>query len=65
MAIIAKIKTFLKEVRLEAKKVNWMTRQQLLDYTLMVVGFMLAMAIFFGSLDWVFAALLQKFVLGQ
>jgi preprotein translocase SecE subunit len=64
MAITAKITTFLREVRLEAKKVNWLTRAQLVNYTLMVVGFMVAMAIFFGSLDWGFAALLQKYVLG-
>lgn len=65
MAIISKIITFLKEVRLEMKKVNWLSRQQLLNYTLTVVGFMLAMAIFFGTLDWGFAALLQKFVFGE
>lgn len=65
MAITAKIITFLKEVRLEMKKVNWLTRQQLVNYTLTVVGFMLVMATFFGTLDWGFAALLQKFVLGE
>ena len=65
MAITAKIITFLKEVRLEAKKVNWLSRQQLVNYTVMVIGFMVAMAIFFGSLDYGFAVLLQKYVLGQ
>ena len=65
MDIISKIITFLKEVRLEMKKVNWLTRQQLIKYTLVVIGFMLVMATFFGTLDWGFAALLQKFVLGQ
>ena len=65
MAIIAKIKTFLREVRLEMKKVNWLTRDQLTNYTIMVIGFMVTMAIFFGSLDYGFAALLQKFVLGR
>jgi preprotein translocase subunit SecE len=65
MAITAKIITFLKEVRIEMKKVNWLTREQLVNYTLTVIGFMLVTAIFFGALDWGFAALLQKFVLGQ
>lgn len=65
MAIFAKIKTFLKEVRLEAKKVNWLNRQQLVNYTLVVIGSMVAMAVFFGALDYGFAVLLQKYVLGQ
>jgi len=65
MDIIGKITTFLKEVRLETKKVNWLTRQELLNYTLLVIGFMLAMGFFFGSLDYGFSLLLQKFVLPQ
>lgn len=65
MDIIAKITTFLKEVRLESKKVNWLSRQQLLSYTLVVIGFMVAMASFFGVFDYGFSLLLQKFVLGQ
>jgi preprotein translocase subunit SecE len=65
MDIIAKITTFLKEVRLEVKKVNWLSREQLLNYTLVVIGFMVVTGIFFGTLDYGFAFLLQKFVLGQ
>lgn len=64
MDIIGKILTFVKEARLEVKKVNWLSRQQLLNYTLIVIGFMLAMGLFFGTLDYGFAYLLQKFVLG-
>jgi preprotein translocase SecE subunit len=52
-------------VRLEIKKVNWLTRQQLLNYTMIVIGFMLAMALFFGAFDYGFGYLLKKFVLGQ
>ena len=65
MNIINWIIKFLKEVRLETKKVNWLTRQELLNYTLVVVGFMLAMALFFGAIDYGFSLLLQKFVLTQ
>ena len=65
MDIIAKITTFLKEVRMEVKKVNWLSKEQLLNYTMVTIGFMLAMAFFFGALDFSFASLLQKYVLGQ
>lgn len=65
MDIIKKITTFLKEVRLEVKKVNWLSKEQLLNYTLVVIGFIMVTALFFGTLDFGFAFLLQKFVLGQ
>lgn len=65
MDIIGAVIKFLKEVRVEIKKVNWLTRKQLLNYTLMVIGFIFAMAVFFGSVDYGFSFLLQKFVLGQ
>ncbi len=66
MAISAfpkKIVTFLKEVRLEIKKVNWPTRQETLRYTLIVIGASIAVAIFLGSVDFLFSTLLNKFVL--
>ena len=58
-----KIFTFLKEVRLEMKKVNWPTRQETIRYTLIVLGISAAIAIFLGGLDFVFTTLLNKFVL--
>jgi preprotein translocase subunit SecE len=58
-----KIVTFLKEVRLEMKKVNWPTRQQTVRYTLIVIGVSVAVAAFLGGLDFLFTTLLNKFVL--
>ena len=58
-----KIITFLKEVRLEMKKINWPTRQQTLRHTLIVIGVSVAVAIFLGALDFLFTTLLNKFVL--
>jgi preprotein translocase subunit SecE len=57
-----KIKEFLKEVRLEMKKVNWPTRQETMKYTLLVVGLSLATAVFLGGLDAVFQYLLNTFI---
>jgi preprotein translocase SecE subunit len=65
MDIIKFIIKFLKETRVEIKKVNWLARPQLVNYTLLVIVFIVATATFFGSLDWGFALLLQKFVIGQ
>jgi len=58
-----KIVVFLKEVRLEMKKVNWPNRQETMRYTLIVVGVSFAVAIFLGALDFIFTALLNRFVL--
>ena len=58
-----KIFTFLKEVRLEMKKVNWPTRQETTRYTLIVIGISVAIAVFLGALDFVFTRILNKFIL--
>jgi len=61
--IPSKIITFLKEVRLEMKKVNWPTRQETSRYTLIVIGVSIAVAIFLGGIDFIFTTLLNKFIL--
>jgi preprotein translocase subunit SecE len=62
-AITDKITTFLKEVRLEMKKVNWPSREETIKYTLIVIGVSLAVAIYLGGLDYIFSLLLNRFFL--
>lgn len=38
----------------EMKKVNWPTRSQTINYSVMVIALSVGMAIFFGLLDYVF-----------
>ncbi len=63
MNIFTKIATFLKEVRIEMKKVNWPTREETIRYTLIVIGVSVAVAIFLGGVDFLFTTLLNKFIL--
>ena len=63
MKIFNKIITFLKEVRLEMKKVNWPTKQETIRYTFIVIGVSVVVAIFLGSLDLIFRALINEFIL--
>ena len=63
MNLFTKITTFLKEVRLEMKKVNWPTRKETLRYTLIVIGVSIAVAVFLGGSDVIFQFLLEKFIL--
>jgi preprotein translocase subunit SecE len=61
--MLSKITTFLKEVRLEMKKVNWPTRQQTLRYTFIVIGISVAVAVYLGAMDFILTTLLNKFIL--
>ncbi len=58
-----KIVIFLKEVKVEMKKVNWPTRQETIRYTLIVIGSSVIIAAYLGGLDFVLTTLLNKFVL--
>ena len=58
-----KIITFLKEVRLEMKKVNWPTREETIRHTLIVIGISVAVAAFLGTLDFVLSTVLNRFIL--
>ena len=61
--LLEKIITFLKEVRVELKKVNWPTKNETIKYTLIIIGVSLAVAIFLGGLDFIFTWLISKFVI--
>ena len=63
MKIATKLGTFLKEVRLEMKKVNWPNRKETVKYTLIIVGVSVAVAAFLGGLDFLFNTILNRFML--
>ena len=54
---------FFKEAKAELLKVNWPTRQQTINYTLLVIGISIVVAIFLGGLDYFFSYLLKTFVI--
>lgn len=58
-----KLILFIKDARVEIKKVIWPTRQQAIRYTLGVIVISLAVALFLGGLDFVFTFILNTFVL--
>lgn len=59
--MLKKIITFLKEVKIEIKKVNWPTREETIKYTLIVIGVSIGVAIFLGSFDFLFTTIINKF----
>lgn len=62
MLKVEKITEFLKESKIELKKVNWPTKEETVRYTAFVIGLSILVALFLGVLDFVFLQLLQRLV---
>jgi len=58
-----RILTYLGESRLELKKVSWPTRRQTIRYTVAVILMSICLAAFLGGLDFLFAFIVNRFVL--
>jgi preprotein translocase subunit SecE len=61
--MISKIKTYFTESYNELKKVNWPTKSETVNLTLIVIGFSLVVALFLGLLDILFSYILSQVVL--
>ena len=56
------LKSYFKETQAEMKHVNWPTRKQAINYTLVVVGISLFVALLLGLFDLIFTAGLAKII---
>lgn len=50
---------YFRETRAELRKVVWPTRQEALNLTIIVVGTVVAMSIFFGAIDYLLTVLFR------
>jgi preprotein translocase subunit SecE len=50
--MIEAVKNYILGSYAEARKVNWPTRQQTINYSLLVIGLSIGMALFFALLDY-------------
>jgi preprotein translocase subunit SecE len=57
--MIAKITNYIKSSIEEMKKVTWPTKKETYNYTLLVIGISIGVAVFLGSMDYIFSWLLQ------
>jgi len=57
-----KVIDFISEAKAELMKVNWPTKKQTLNYTLIIIGVSVAVALFLGGLDYAFSGILKKFI---
>lgn len=51
--------SYLTEVKAESKNIKWPTKKQVINYTIVVIVLSLALAIYVGALDALFAKLLS------
>ena len=58
-----KIVKFIQESYFELKKVSWPSREQVINYTIAVIVISIALALFLGFLDMLFAKIIEWFVL--
>ena len=61
--MLNRLTTFLKEAKVELKKVTWPTREDTIRYTITVIVISAAVAMFLGGLDFVFQYILNNFLL--
>ena len=57
-----KTKSFFKEVYVEMKRVSWLSRKDVIKYTLIVVVVTVIVSFFLGGLDYIFMETLKKFI---
>lgn len=57
-----KILKFISESKAELMKVNWPTKKQTMNYTIIIIGVSVAVALFLGGLDYIFSGILKKFI---
>lgn len=62
MTIVQKIQVFFKEVYVELRKTNWLSRAEVLRYTLVVLAATIIVAALLGGLDYVFSTLVKSFL---
>lgn len=61
--MVNKITQFVKEAKVELEKVNWPSKKQTINYTLIVIGISIVLAIFLGGLDFIFESSLKALIL--
>lgn len=58
-----KVTSYFKESYAELKRVNWPTKEQVKNYTVLVIILSIATAIFLGGLDLFFGWALKAFII--
>ena len=63
MNAFSRIVQFFKEAQVEAKKVAWPSKKQVVRHTIAVVALSLFVAVILGAFDFMFTLFLERFLL--
>ena len=63
MTFTQKINLFFKEVWVEMRRVSWLSQNEVLRYTLIVLAVTIIVALALGGLDFIFTTIIKGFVL--
>jgi len=58
-----KLQEFFKEVWVEMKKVSWLSKNDVLRYTIVILVATMIVAAFLGGLDYIFTLIIKNFIL--
>ena len=62
MTFVISIKQYIIDSIAEMKKVDWPNRRQTIQYTIIVIGLSVGLAVFLGALDYGFNFGLEKII---
>jgi preprotein translocase subunit SecE len=62
MNIQEKIKEFFKEVYVEMRRVSWLSKNDIIKYTAIVLVVTIIVSFFLGGLDYVFSSAIKMFI---
>ncbi len=60
---MTKLLQFLQEAYAELRRVTWPTREQVVQYTILVIIISLITALILGALDYIFGGIIRAYIL--
>jgi preprotein translocase subunit SecE len=61
-AVVERVTTYLREVRVELTRVDWPTRREMVSMTIVVVVVLLALAIYLGMFDYIYTVIVKRWL---
>jgi preprotein translocase subunit SecE len=61
-AVVERVTTYLREVRVELTRVNWPTRRELVSMTIVVVVVLLALSVYLGLFDYIYTVVVKRWL---
>ncbi|MDO8555132.1 MAG: preprotein translocase subunit SecE [bacterium] len=57
-----KLVNYLKETRVEMRKVNWPTKSETIRFTIVVIAVSLGVSLVLGAFDYLFTSIIKLFI---